>query len=211
MTQATFADLDEHLKQLALVAQQHPPLTQARQSALRQLVNDILRSNRLCSPQRGQFIGIYADIYDEAVQDLMLYVCQNIHKYDPGRGTVMAWVNMLLERRFFREAIPKVMGQPSIQKMALSDLDNLAVSNQSPTLMETVKACIEADPEDLFKQEHVENRPAANFRAVALQRLAGESWQSISEQFGTNVKTASSFYYRCVAKFSQQLKAYCIE
>lgn len=211
MKQATFADLDDHLRQLALVAQKHPPLTQERQSALKQLVNDILRSRQLCYPRRGQFVGIYVDIYDEAVQELMLYVCQNIHKYDPARGTVMAWVNMLLERRFFRDTIPKVMGQQTIQKMTLADLDTLAVPNQAPTLMESVKECIESDSEGSFEKEHVENRPAANFQAVALQRLAGESWQSISDQFGTNVKTVSSFYYRCVTKFSEQLKAYCVE
>lgn len=211
MRQTTLVELDEHLRQLALLAQQHPPQTQERQSALRQLVNDIVRSQRLCYPQRGQFVGLYADIYSEAVQELMLYICQNIHKYDPNRGTVMAWVNMLLERRFFREAIPKFLGQPSVQKMSLADLDNLALPHPPHTLMDAVKECIETDPGGLFQKEHIENRPTANFRAIALRRLDGESWQSISDDLQTNIKTVSSFYYRCVTKFSGQLKAYCVD
>ena len=59
MNQTGKDEIDEQLKQLALVAQQHPPLTRERQIALRQLVNQILQSGRLCRPQSGQFSGVY--------------------------------------------------------------------------------------------------------------------------------------------------------
>lgn len=202
---------DEELKQLARSAQQAPLLSQVRQVALRQLVNEILQSGRLCYPQRGQFVGRYEEIYDEAVQDLMLYICRNIDKYDPDRASVMAWVNVLLERRFFREAIPKVLGQPSIQRMTLDDLDSLRSPPHSPALTELLRECLEADPENLFKRESLTGAPKANFQTVALRRLAGHSWQEISAEFGVKVGTVSSFYSRCVARFSRQLKAYCIE
>jgi hypothetical protein len=149
-------ELDEQLKQLAISAQQHPPLTQGRQLALRKLVNGIVQSGRLCRPQRGQFSGSYEDIYDEAVQELLLYICQNIEKYDPERGSVMAWVNVLLERRFFKEAIPKILGKPNLQKMTLSDLDNLAPPEETESLTEILKECIESDPDNLFKKEYLQ-------------------------------------------------------
>ena len=203
-------ELDEQLKQLAILAQQHPPLTQGRQLALRKLVNGIVQSGRLCRPQRGQFSGSYEDIYDEAVQELLLYICQNVEKYNPERGSVMAWVNVLLERRFFKEAIPKILDQQGLQKMTLSDLDNFLPHEETESLTEILKECVESDPENLFKKEYLQNYPAANFQALLQRRILGKSWKEISVEFDINIKTISSFFYRCVNKFSSKLKEYCI-
>ncbi len=202
-------NIDEQLKQLALVAQQHPSLTRERQLALRQLVNGIVQSGRLCRPQSGQFSGVYQDIYDDALQELLLYICQNIEKYDPERASVMAWVNMLLERRFFKEAIPKILDKQGIRRMDLSDLDNLASSEKTETLTEILKECIELDPENLFKKEHIVNYPSANFQSISRLRFSGKSWKEISEEFGLKVSTISSFYSRCLSKFLLKLKQYC--
>jgi DNA-directed RNA polymerase specialized sigma24 family protein len=210
MDKAQNNELDEQLKQLAISAQQHPPLTQGRQLALRKLVNGIVQSGRLCRPQRGQFSGSYEDIYDEAVQELLLYICQNIEKYDPERGSVMAWVNVLLERRFFKEAIPKILGKPNLQKMTLSDLDNLAPPEETESLTEILKECIESDPDNLLKKEYLHNYPAANFQVLLQRRFSGKSWKEISAEFDINIKTLSSFYYRCVNKFSLRLREYCL-
>ena len=210
MDKAQNNELDEQLKQLAISAQQHPALTQGRQLALRKLVNGIVQSGRLCRPQRGQFSGSYEDIYNEAVQELLLYICQNVEKYDPERGSVMAWVNVLLERRFFKEAIPKILGKPNLQKMTLSDLDNLAPPEETESLTEILKECIESDPDNLFKKEYLQNYPAANFQVLLQRRFSGKSWKEISAEFDINIKTISSFYYRCVNKFSSRLREYCL-
>lgn len=208
MNKTAFDELDEQLKQLAKSAQQHPQLAQGRQLALRKLLNGILQSGRLCRPQRGQFSGVYEDIYDEARQELLLYICQNIDKYDPERGGVMAWVNVLLERRFFKEAIPKILDNPGIQKMTLADLDNFAPPESPPVLTEILTEYIESDPENLFQKEHIQNHPEANFQALARRRISGSSWKQISAEFGIKIPTVSSFYYRCLNKFSAILKKY---
>ncbi len=39
------------------------------------------------------------------------------------KASVMNWANMLLERRFFSEAIPKVLGQAAIRRITLDDKD----------------------------------------------------------------------------------------
>ncbi|MFB2980020.1 hypothetical protein [Microseira sp. BLCC-F43] len=203
--------LNQQLKQLARAAQQQPPLTLLRQLALRQLVNGILTSGRLCRPQPGNFSGVYEDIYDEAVQELLLYICQNIDKYNPERGEVMAWVNVLLDRRFFKEAIPKIMDKQDIQRMSLSDLDEIAPPESNPCLTEIIKQCIELDPENLFKKEHIENHPRANFQALARRRLLGKSWKEIAAEFELKISTVSRFYDRCLNKFSAKLKEYCTD
>lgn len=204
-------ELDEQLKQLAISAQHYPPLTSKRQLALTLLVQAILKSGRLCHPYRHQFLNRYEEIYEEALQELLFYICQHIDKYNPERGSVMAWCNVLLERRFFKEAIPKVLDKQGIQKMSLSELDNLASPEEPPVLTEILRECIEADPENLFKREHVENHPEANFQALARQRMLGKSWKEISAEFNLRSTTVSSFYSRCLNKFSQTIKRYCIE
>lgn len=211
MNKTGFDELDEQLKQLAISAQQHPPLTQGRQLALTKLVQAILKSGRLCHPHRGQFLHRYEEIYEEARQELLFYICQHIDKYNPERGSVMAWCNVLLERRFFKEAIPKILDKQSIKKMTISDLDNLPPPEEPPILTELLKECIELDSENLFKKEYIENNPAANFQALALRRILGKSWKEISAEFDKKIPTVSSFYYRCIKKFSGKIKEYCIE
>lgn len=209
MNQTQINELNEQLKQLALVAQQNPPLSPKRQFALRKLVNGILKSGKLCRPQSGQFSGAYQDIYDEALQELLLYICENIDKYNPERASVMAWVNVLLERRFFREAIPKILDKPNLRRMTLVDLERIALPEKPQNLTELIKEYIELDPENLFKKEHVVNHPDANFQALVKRRSLGKSWQEISAEFQIKTSTISSFYSRCLTKFSPKLREYC--
>ncbi|MBD2066432.1 sigma-70 family RNA polymerase sigma factor [Leptolyngbya sp. FACHB-671] len=209
MNQTELDEFNQQLGQLALSAQQHPLLSPERQSALRSLVQAVLRSGRLCRPQQGKFSGFYQDIYDEALQELMLFICQHIERYNSERGTVMAWVNMLLERRFFREAIPKVLGRQDVQRVTLSDLDNLTAPEPQETLTEKLKACVDQDPEDILKAEYIKDHPAATFQVLLQRRILGKSWKEISAEFDLKIPTVSSFYYRCLTKFSTRLKEYC--
>ncbi|MBW4562707.1 MAG: sigma-70 family RNA polymerase sigma factor [Mojavia pulchra JT2-VF2] len=205
-------ELDSHLLQLAFLAQQHPPRSPGRQIALTKLVNGIMRSGRLCHPQKSQYpVAVYENIYDEARQELLLYICEKIDKYDAERGSVMAWVNVLFERRFFKDAIRKIQTQQGIQRINVADLDNVIALPQEPkTLTDILKECIESDPEDIFKNEHIEKCPQANFQALATRRMLGKSWKEISAEFEIKIPTVSSFYYRCVNKFSSKLKEYCV-
>jgi DNA-directed RNA polymerase specialized sigma24 family protein len=203
-------ELQEQLYLLAKKAQQHPPLSVERQIALTRLIESIMQSGKLSHPQRSQFsANVYEEIYSEAIQELLLYICKNIHKYDPQRGSVMTWVNVLLELRFFKEAAQKKIGKGLIVKKTLLDLDNLATPQQPEDLTEILRECIELDSENLFKQEHIENHPQANFQALAMRRISGKYWKEIAAEFDIKITTISSFYYRCLKKFSPNLKDYC--
>lgn len=50
--------------------------------------------------------------------------------------------------------------------MTLSDLDNLAPPEEPQVLTEILRECIESNPENLFKKEHIENYPATNFGKI---------------------------------------------
>ncbi|MEH2072568.1 MAG: sigma-70 family RNA polymerase sigma factor [Nostoc sp.] len=205
-------ELDSHLLQLAISAQQYPARSPQRQLALTKLINAIVRSSRLCHPQKSRFTAaIYENIYDEACQELLLYICEKIDKYDPERGSFMAWVNVLLERRFFKDAINKFQTLPGMKIQTITDLDNLIASPEKPeNITDILKECIESDPEDMFKNEHIEKFPQANFQALAMRRMLGKSWKEISAEFKIKIPTISSFYYRCINKFSSKLKEYCV-
>ena len=201
-------ELDSYLRKLATQAQRHPPDSQERQIALTKLIHAIVGSGNLWYPS-NHFLNNVRDMYNEARQELFFYICQKIDKYEPERGTVLAWVNVLLERRFFRDAIRKNQTYNRVMKMTTADLDNLASPQDREDLTEIVKECIQSDPENIFKKEYIENCPQATFQALALQRLTGKSWQEISAEFEIKVPTLSSFYYRCINKFLSKLKEYC--
>jgi hypothetical protein len=199
--------LDVQLKELTFVAQQHAQTTTARRVALTRLINAIWQSRRLCHPYRGQFQLLYKDIHDEAVQNLFFYLCKddNINKYNPERGEVMAWVNMLLTKRFFPEAISKIINKENEVNLEKSYLENIP-SSQPISLYEQVIECIETDPESIFVKEHIKGRPEANFQAIARRRYSGVSWKDISAEWDIGVSSLHTFYQRCVKKFAPILR-----
>lgn len=205
MDNALLNKLNERLEQLAILAQNHSPLSLERQIALTKLIREILQSGRFWYPPSG---GYSEDAYNEAKQNLLLYICQEIEKYNPERGSVMAWVNMLLARRFFRDAVTKVRDQHVVQSPTIFDLDKLALPEKAPLLSERIRELLEEDPEDLFKQEYIGNKPEANFQALAVRRCSGIAWQEISSELGIPVSTLSCFYQRCLRKFRFKIKEY---
>ena len=202
-------ELDAQLKDLALLAQRHPQATKERRMALTQLINTIWLSGKLCRPYSGQFQLLYQDIYDEAVQNLFFYLCQNdnINKYNPERGEVMTWVNMLLTKRFFPEAIPKIVGQENEINLENSHMENIA-SSEPISLFEQVRQCIESDPDKIFIKEHIKGHPEANFQAIAIRRYSGVAWKDISAEWGIGITSLHNFYQRCVIRFAPHIREY---
>lgn len=200
---------DDTLKALALEAQCHPADSPLRRHALVQLVESIRLSGRLAKPHRAKFAPHFYDLlYDDAVNQTLAYVCRRIDTYDPARGQAqkfMNWVNFRLDRMviecrraasdFDTESLPN-----------LNDLDALPQPEPADSLTDTVRDYIQSDPEGLFQQTHVRNRPDATFQAIALARFADESWEDISARFDIKIPTLSSFFQRCCQKFAQQFQ-----
>jgi DNA-directed RNA polymerase specialized sigma24 family protein len=210
--------IDAHLKQLATEAQRHPLRSPERQQALAQLVAEIWRSHKLVRPHRGQFQGQYEEIYAEAQQNLFLYVCEQIDRYNP-EHELMQWVNFLMKQRFFTEAsrnllaiAPKTADRQPSQRITLEVLDKqnpIEVRSQSnASLSEEVIQGIREDPEGLFVRTYIEKKPNAHFQHIALRFLEGHSWKDISVELDVKVVTLSSFYGRCLTKFAPKFREY---
>ena len=208
MTQPSTRQLDEQLQQLAVEAQQQPFCTKERQQALTKLFDVVLRSRCLCQPQRGYFPAeVYRDIYNEALQKLLLYACQNIDRYDPQRGAFLKWLNFLLDKRFI-DVINERQNRRTTYIPDITALDHLRGVETASSTAQAVRQCIEEDPENLFKQIHIQNHPAATFQALAICYMDGRTWQEISAEFSVKIPTLSSFYQRCLERFTPKLKEY---
>lgn len=201
---------DGLLKQLAIEAQSHPAQSDLRRHALAQLVEAIRLSGRLARPHRALFSPeFYELLYDEAVNKTLTYVCRRIDTYDPERGETqkfMNWVNFRLDRVMIE--CRREFGESNSEMPSLSELDNLPQPEEPEPVVERVRECIEADVDQMFQAAHIRGQPEVNFRAIVLERLAGNSWDDISAKFAVKVPTLSSFYQRCCQKFAPTLRAY---
>lgn len=208
---------EQQLQELALQAQKHPLGTTARRITLSKLIDGIYRSGKLCHPYRGQFQGVYEQIYQEAVQDLFLYICKNLDKYDPERASFMIWVNMLLSQRFFKEAIPKIIGKAheiKVESSVLENLEDLAFNDSESednyiSAFKKIRRHIEIDSTGIFRQAHIKKYPKANFQEIAVKRWSGISWKDISEELNIPVATLSNFYQRTLEKFRYEFRDLC--
>jgi len=206
---------DANLKKIALAAQSAAPNTVLRQHLLRELIEAIRLSGRLCRPHREKFSPhFYELLYEEAVNETLLYVCQHIDKYDPERGQdkkFITWVNFRLDklvlecRRRFDHFQTREISFPRISDW---EMEQIKQPEEPPSLLESLRECLENDPEQVFQRAQIRNQPQANFRAIALARLDGESWEEISKKLHLAIPTLSSFYQRCCRKFISQFQQY---
>lgn len=209
--------LDKQLATLAQVAQSHPPRSRERQRSLTRLMIQLHQSKKLLRPQRHLFQGFYEEVYAEALQRLNIYICDRIETYSPDKGTVLQWVNFLLSRRFFNEAsreflpvLPRGLDPKTVKRLTLDDLDHYMVLNVNDpnhqSLAQQVYRYIDHDPRGVFQSTYIADYPQATFQAIALRRLDGYSWQEISQEWSMPISTLSSFYQRCLKKFTDQFR-----
>jgi DNA-directed RNA polymerase specialized sigma24 family protein len=200
---------DYLLKNLALEIQQTPYKSEFRQHLLGELIAAIRLSGKLCRPHQRKFSpNFYELIYEEAVSETLLYICRNIDKYDPQRGKeqkFITWVNFHLDKLVI-ECRRKFDRVNTYYFPSLSEIEDKKITEKSTFLGDIVREYIEEDAENLFKETQVTHRPDANFQAIALARLSGQSWEEISSTLGIAIPTLSSFYQRCCRKFAQKFK-----
>ena len=209
--------LNDQMDQLAVLAQSYPSKSRDRQRVLTRLISSIQRSGKLIRPRQELFQGLYEEIYAESVQRLFVYICERIDTYNPGKERVLQWANFILNRQFFIEASRDVLStaynvlEPQrMMSLSLEDLDRIDPVELNPeivpSLSEQVLQYLEEDPQGQFQQTHLTQYPEVNFQYVAIRRLSGFSWQELSTELGVPASTLSSFYSRCLVKFSSKFK-----
>ena len=79
---------EAYLQQLALELQKYYPPTEEWQYSFQTLANAILLSDKLLHKA-----NIYSDVYQEAENELWLWLYRNINTYNPEKGKFIAWLN----------------------------------------------------------------------------------------------------------------------
>ena len=212
--------LDEHLHQLALEAQEHFGTLKGRQ-LLTVFWETVYRSGRLTRPHRDKIPGNYEDVYDEAVERLMKYTLQNICKYDPSKSRVIGWLNMLLDRRFIREAIAEVLkDRDRLPRVHLAETEDgertqgismeAIPSPESPlSLTDLIKQYLEDDPDQHFKNTCIPKYPHITFQDIALKiHLKGYSFREISQEYDVPYTSIVAFYQRRLQDFAPIIRQY---
>lgn len=212
--------LNQRLRKLVEAAKSYPPKSAERRRILGKLLCEIQNSGLLCHPHcPPQYQGCYPEIYATAVQNIFLYICQHLEIYNPNVGEVLNWVNFLLARRF-PEAIAEVVQSAkhidfkkvktfSIEDLSKGGVEMIDTQDSSPPLLsEQIREVLEEDPQGEFEKRCMSSNPAANFKAIALKRLAGASWEEISAEYNSKVAALSNFYQRSLTYFAPIIKNY---
>ena len=202
---------DPRIRAIALYAQSTPTGTKERHIAVTELVQSIRLSGKLARPHRSKFSPKFYDLlYEEAVNQTLIYICQRIHLYDPAKGArFMTWVNFRLDKMLI-EARRAFSDRDQQELPNLNDLERIPQPQSEPSLATVVKDYIRTDPEGHFQATHVRNRPDVHFQAIALARFQGTSWDELATQYGVKIPTLSSFFQRSCQKFAPQFQAHCV-
>lgn len=111
-----FKTMDERLEQLFNEAQRHAPQSEGRQLALIQLVDEILRSRKICRPFRSQpLFSVYREIYEQVRQQLLRDIREELNQYNPKQMPVRLWSNTI-RNQVFR----KILVDAQLKELAIS-------------------------------------------------------------------------------------------
>jgi DNA-directed RNA polymerase specialized sigma24 family protein len=208
--------MNRQLGMLALEVKQYPVEKKERRKALSILINGICCSEKLSRPSMGLPLTLRDEIYKEGLQNLSLWLCKNIEKYDSERGEVMAWVNTLLIKRFYPEAARSILGRKNEIAVKSSFWDNLSQEDLHSDLnyeknvieqFKKVRSYIQTDPKGILQQAKMKSNPDITFQKIALKKISGISWKQISEELNVPIPTLSNFYQRRLNKFRNELSS----
>ncbi|HEY9674765.1 MAG TPA: hypothetical protein V6D11_25220 [Waterburya sp.] len=107
--------MNERLEQLVTEAQQHTPRSEEWQLALTQLVDEILRSRKVCRLLGSQpILGICQEINEKVRQQLLQDVGEQLDQYNPKQTPVRVWANTLRNYAF-----RKILDDAQLKKLAI--------------------------------------------------------------------------------------------
>ncbi len=137
--------MDERLEQLVKEVQQHTPQDEEWQLAITKLVDEILRSRKICRPLGSQpLFGVYQELYKQVRQQLLCDVGEKINQYKPKQATVRTWINTLQTQAFrtiLDDAQLKKLAREAQQHPMYSELRQYALGELIEAIRLSGKLC----------------------------------------------------------------------
>ena len=218
-------DLDRRLKQLAIEAQQHLPKSIQRRLVLNQLCVELLKPGCLI----GSTIPSEFDrqeIYNEALSLTLMEVCQKIDSYDPQKS-IRRWCGFILKKRQIDVVeIKRKQGMTSIPRLSksvepdrprvtflgcndLEDWEKLWSADETRSASMELRQLIEEDPDRMFSREHIQDRPDANLKFLAIAHIWDDRiWSDIAAELKLSVPTIYGFFKKKMPQFYPYFKEY---
>lgn len=200
------------LNELAIEAQKHPPLSRQRQIAINQLLNIIYKRFY----QKDSYYSYYYNqykintIYDEVVQQCLIYINKNIDKYNPELSSVITWVDGIFKYRLLdnlRDCKKKAITL-SYPNELLEQIPAFNEYEQLESNAEKLIRIIKEDPDKIFENAYIRGHPNASFQYLMLSRSQGKSWQDIAEELNIGIQSLNSFFNRNLRKFTPKIREY---
>ena len=213
------AEQDKQLAKYACEAQKHPLGSLDRRLVLDKLIRIVMNSGRLYRPPKSrlppQCQGAYREICDDALQALMLWVCQNIDRYDPDQASFIGWLNMLMDRRFvnigirqFQDGRERRLGnRRRLQDLTRAEEDIPAPEPRTSDYTE-LRLFILEDPKRILQAKTLRDRPDITFQILLLRRLEDQTWDDMAKEFGISLPTLHAFFRRSLKSLSSDLREY---
>jgi hypothetical protein len=179
---------EEQLKALAIYVQQQPSESLSFQKAIDVLIRALLLSNHL--KKRPEWVS--EEAYREAQCLLQLWIYQNIQRFDPSRGSFLAWINFHFDKRHFAEATELKRNKQFGFTTNVDDLDLPSASSEDSSGSNLLLWL----QEDYIFRIPNRDKPEVTFLDLVLARSLNQSWQEIADRFGFNWFTTPHNFFK---------------
>ncbi len=194
-------DLNDLLRQLVAEARTYPPESVDRRQKLNKIIRLVTKSGKLWKE--------YSDYYNDAVQQMWEYCCQNLEEYDPELASVITWLDNYLKKRLrnFRDRKYREFNRQAsplqTDEQIFDPLDRVPANPDINPILEIWHKTLEwvqADPEGELQKTCFRNRPEINCQVLFLKRFPTETpWSEIAAEFSltaAEAKDLPKFYNR---------------
>ena len=201
-------NLHQRLQQLVAEARSYPPKSWQRRQKITEIVRIIVKSGKLWQEN--------TPYYNDALQQTWLYLCRNLDRYDPAKGSVITWLDKYLGWRLLdcreeqkQEQERTVVNFPITAEDTIDPIDNLPASPDIPLILAETYEWVATDPDGELRATQVKGYPHVTCQVILLRRLPPEmTWKAIAQEFGLPLSTIANFYQRqCLPrlrKFAQE-------
>lgn len=182
--------------------------------------------------KQGQQLGkSFDECFNDSLAKVALEITEKIDNYDSQSGSVWNWFRFLLEKRFIdykndylkinkhmvkgekiiivnQSLYTQVTTHKGDRQDNLTYLDLLFTEDQKKPLSVQLIEIIQQDKGYIFSGHHIEDKPHANYKDIAIKRVQGKSWKEIGQEMNISVGAITPFFTRSHKFFKPIISEY---
>ena len=179
-------DLDKTLRTLIAEACNHPPKSLDRRQKLSEVHRLVMKSGKLWRE--------YTPYYNDAVQEMWEFCCQNPEQYNPTLKSVITWLDDYLKKRLrnlrdakYRQQRREITALQTESGDTTDPVANLAARPDIQPILEIWQKTldwVQTDPDNVLCSSCFRGYCKVNCQALILRRFPSETpWSTIAAEF----------------------------